>query len=392
MVSIKKAEEEIGFEILRGNGNNRPSRNPRHRVIHCGRDLFNQSTNQEKLLVSLIFHGGGRYLDDASQSYWKRFELLKILDIEDFGVKTLSESISTLIELRYLGLRNNYIKELPHSLKGLKKLDVLDIDLNFMVEVPDIIKEMGSLRHLYMFDVIHQEPLKVDALQNLESLTYISIYDWTYEVSSLEALTRLRKLGIQDMDENSDAGKLFPSLAKLERLQHLIFKGFRFRSMSRLEEIDVLKGLRAFKLDGLLSKLPSADNFPQYITFLALVNTCLAEDPMPVLEKVPDLRHLKLRNAYTGRTMVIQYNGFRRLEVMCIGQLWNLRNIQVGEGGMPNVNQLEIKNCPYLEALPEEIGLMKHLRKFKMVTVKRIATKIRNSELISKIVEVDISP
>ncbi|XP_057802992.1 putative disease resistance protein RGA3 [Salvia miltiorrhiza] len=127
MLSIQKAEEEFSFEILiRNNGNNRPSESPHHhRVIICSRDKFNYSTDHDKLLVSLFFHGGGHL--DTSPSYWKSFEQLQILDLEDFGLKFLPESIDTLMELRHLGLRNNYIKELPESLGCLKNLKVLDI-------------------------------------------------------------------------------------------------------------------------------------------------------------------------------------------------------------------------------------------------------------------------
>ncbi|XP_047971729.1 disease resistance RPP8-like protein 3 [Salvia hispanica] len=386
-LSIKKAEEEMGFEILRSDVNSQPLQSPRHRVIHCGRDKMNHSTDQAKHLVSLIFHGGGGYVGNASQSYWKSFELLKILDMEDFGVKTLSETIGTLIELRYLGLRNNYIQEIPHSFGGLKRLDVLDIALNFMVEVPDIIKEMDSLCHLYMCDVIFKKPLKVDALQNLETLTYISIYDWTYEASSMEKMTRLYKLGVEEVDEKSDVCKLFASLAKLTSFRQFTLRGFRFRSMSCLDEISALNRLDKLRLDGCLARLPSANI---YLVVLVLVNTGLNEDPMPLLRELHCLEQLKLRNAYTGPEMVIRY-GFPRLRVLRINELWNLRNILV-VGAMPKLKQLEIMNCPYLETLPEAIGSMKDLRKFTMVTTKHIATKIRNSSLISKILEVDIIP
>ncbi|XP_042004997.1 disease resistance protein RPH8A-like [Salvia splendens] len=391
-LSVKKAEEEIGFEVLSSNGNNKSAQNPSHRVIHCGREMFIQTTNQEKNLVSLIFHGGGRYLDDAGQSYWNNFELLKMLDMEDFGVKTLSETMGTLIELRYLGLRNNYIQEIPHSFGDLKKLEVLDVALNFMVEMPGNILEIGSLHHIYMSNVIYQEPLKVDALENLETLTYISIYDWMYEVTSLEKMICLQQLGVEEVDENSDAGKLFASLAELEHLRHLTLRGFRFRSIPCLDNIGMVDRLWTLKLDGLLSRLPSANNFPQGIKYLALVNTCLDEDPMPLLKNLPWLECLKLRNAYTGRIMSVQFNGFADLLVLHINELWNLRNVQVEEGAKAMLEQLEIKNCPRLDTLPQEIGSMKRLRKFKMVTTKRIATKIRNSGLMSKIVEVDISP
>ena len=50
-------------------------------------------TNQNnKSLVSLVFHGGGGYLDNATPSYWDSFEMFKILDMEDFGMK-ISDTI-----------------------------------------------------------------------------------------------------------------------------------------------------------------------------------------------------------------------------------------------------------------------------------------------------------
>ncbi|KAG6404787.1 hypothetical protein SASPL_132363 [Salvia splendens] len=394
MLSVRKAEEEMGLEILRGNGNSRPSQNARHRVIHCGRDKFNHFTNEDSnQLISLIFHGGGGYLDDTSSSYWENFKLIKILDMEDFGLKTLSDTIGALVELRYLGLRNNYLQEIPHSLADLEKLEVLDIALNFMVVVPDIIWQMNNLRDLHMSNAIFQKPLKVDVMQNLETLEYISIYDWTCEGQGLKTMYSFQTLGIEEVDENSDVGTLLATLAKIPNLNYLFLRGFRFRSMRCLDEIGVLHGLRVLKLEGRIGRLPSADNIPYVITYIALVNTCLDEDPMPILEKLSCLSHLKLRNAYTGRDMVIQRGGFPWLEVLCMNELWNLRKIQVDDDdAMSRVKELEINSCPHLETLPEQIGRMSGLKKFKMVTTKHIATKIRNSGLTSEIFEVDIYP
>ncbi|XP_047946103.1 probable disease resistance protein At1g58602 isoform X2 [Salvia hispanica] len=391
-ISIKKAEEKMGFEILRSNGYSRPSQNARHRVIQCGRDRFNHLTNENsKELISLIFHGGGSYLDDTSSSYWESFELLKILDMEDFGVKTISEKIGALTKLRYLGLRNNYIQAIPSSLVDLENLKVFDIALNFMVEVPNIIWQMGNLRHLHISDVIFRKPLKVDALRKLKTLTYISIYDLTYEVAGSERKYKIQTLGIEEVDENSDVGKLFASLAKISKFSNLYLRGFRFRSMPCLDEIGVIKGLEVLKLDGRIGRLPSADDLPQEIEYIALINTCLDEDPMPILEKLTFLSKLKLQNAYTGREMVIHCGGFPRLDALCINELWNLRKIQ-DENATWKLKKLEINNCPHLETLPEQIRRMAKLLKFKMVTTKHIATKIRNSGLTSKIVEEDIYP
>ncbi|XP_057803019.1 probable disease resistance protein At1g58602 [Salvia miltiorrhiza] len=388
MLSVRKAEEKFGFEILRNNENNRPCQSPRHRVIICSRDKFNYSTDQDKLLVSLFFHGGGYF--NTSSSYWKGFEQLKILDLEDFGLKILPESIGTLIELRYLGLRNNYLQELLESLGWLKKLEVLDIAQNFMVKVPDIIRELSSLRHLYLFDVIFRKPLKIDVLQNLETLTYVSADNWTHERSVYGNLFSLKKLGIEELNGNLDVSKLFTSLVDLKNLNHLILRGYRFRSMPCLDDLYILHRLKTLKLDGFLATLPTS--FPPYVESLTLVNSCLDEDPMPLLEKLPRLTHLKLRKAYTGQQMAILEHGFPELRVLCMEELWNLRNVQCGRNAMYWLKKLEIHGCPYLDTLSKVIGSILYLKEIKMVTTKSIATKIKNSYLVSNIGIVNINP
>ncbi|XP_057802988.1 disease resistance RPP8-like protein 3 [Salvia miltiorrhiza] len=389
MLSIQKAEEKLSFEIQRNNGNNRPSESPRHhRVIICSRDKFNYSTDKDKLLISLFFHGGGYF--DTNSSYWKSFEQLKILDLEDFGLKTLPETIGTLMELRYLGLRNNYLQELPDSLGCLEKLEVLDIAQNFMVEVPDIIWEICSLRHLYLSNVICRKPSKIAALQNLKTLTYVSVDNLTYELSDLKMLRFLEKLGIEELDGNSDVSKLFVALAVLESLKHLILRGYRFRSMPCLDELGILRSVRTLKLDGLLSRLPS--NLPRKIESLTLIDSCLDEDPMPLLGKLPKLKYLKLRNAYTGQEMVILHDGFVSLKALCIEELWNLRNVQCPKYAMFGLQKLEIHDCPYLDTLSKTIGPKNRLKELKMVTTKSIATKIKNLDLISEIGIVNINP
>ncbi|KAH6804139.1 hypothetical protein C2S51_032386 [Perilla frutescens var. frutescens] len=388
-LSITKAEEKIRFEVLKKDGNYRPSHKPRHRAICCSREKFNYSTNQDIHLRSLFFHGGGNFV--TSPSYWESFELLKILDLEGFGLKSLPEMIGTVTTLRYLGLRNNFIQELPRLLGDLEKLEVLDIALNFMMEVPDI-QEMDSLRHLYMSDIICKEPLRIDALKHLQTLTYISVDNWIYNFWGLQKMKSLRKLGIEELDGTSDISRLFASLAKLKNLDCLILRGFRFRSMPSLDKLGILRRLTQLKLDGLLTKLPSANNFPPNIAYLTLVNSSLDEDPMPELGKLSNLFGLKLRNAFTGEQMVISRCKFAKLQVLCIGEFCHLRNLQVGEGAMPMLKRLEISSCPYLETLPKTIGLMTNLKELKMVTTKKIATKIRELGLISEIGDVDIQP
>ncbi|XP_047949665.1 probable disease resistance protein RF9 [Salvia hispanica] len=254
-------------------------------------------------------------------------------------------------------------------------------------------RKIRSLRHLYMSDVVCSEPLKLD-IWKLISLAFVSIYDYAFENLGWMRKTGLNLLGIEDIDENANVSKLVASLKKgdINHCSCLALRGFHFRCMPCLDEIGKIYMLPTLKLNRRLARLPKTQGGLYRVSDLVLVNTCLDEDPMPLLEELPKLKRLKLRNAYTGQEMVIKNNGFPKLCVLNINELWNLRNILVGEGVMPKLEQLEIKNCPHLETLPKEIGSMKCLRKFKMLTTRHIATKIKNSGLISKILEVDIGP
>lgn len=366
----------------------RPFQGPLHCAVNCSRKIFSYTTNQAKHVDSLFFHGGGNLND--SPFYWKSYKLLRVLDFADFGLKRIPDTIGTLVRLRYLGLRNNHLQELPCTLGRLINLEVLDIALNFMVEVPDVIWKMESLHHLYMSDISCKTPLKVQMLKNLQTLTYISVNDWTYELTALQTLTSLRKLGIKELDGSSDVCRLFTSLAKLENLASLSLRGFRFRSMPPMDELGNLHHVTQLRLDGVLTKLPCVDNFPTNLSHLTLVNASVDEDPSPVLEKLPKLSYLKLRNAYTGEEMTTSHGGFPKLEVLCIGELWHLRNVRVGRDAMPMLKRLEINSCPYLESLPEEVRLMSNLQFFKMATTPSIAGKLCDSHIISDIPCVDM--
>ncbi|XP_047965784.1 probable disease resistance RPP8-like protein 2 [Salvia hispanica] len=362
-LAVIKAEEDIRFEILRSDGSSIATNKPRHSAINCSREKFNYSANQVKHLVSLFFRGGLHF--DVNPSYWKSFELLKRLDFEGFGLKALSEMVGKLVCLQYLGLRNNFLQELPQSLCSLERLEVLDIAQNFMVKLSDIIRKMGSLRHLYMSDIICWEPLTIDSLMNLQTLTYISVDSWIYELSGLEMMSSLRKLGMEEFDGASDVSKTFASLVKLENLECLILRGSRFRSMPSLDELGVLNRLTQLKLDGVLPRLTSPNCFPPMIRYLTLANSSLDEDPMPVLENLSELGFVKLRNAFTGEQMVVSKLGFAKLRVLCIGELWSLKSLQVGEGAIPKLERVEIQNCPRLKVLPQEVMFTKCIARKK---------------------------
>ncbi|KAG8380406.1 hypothetical protein BUALT_Bualt06G0012000 [Buddleja alternifolia] len=378
-LSIRKAKEEIGFEIL-NEGNSQSSHKPRHRAICCS----TYSGTPNKHIRSLFFHGGGEI--DGNPSFWKSFDLLRLLDLEDFVLINLPDTIGALIGLRYLGLRNTKLKELPSSLGRLKNLQVLDITRNKGVKVPNILWKMDSLCHLYMSEIRCEVPLQIDSLKNLQTLTYISMDNWALEHAQL---SNLCKLGIE-LNKNSDVSKLFTSLAILENLLCLNLRVPNYGSFPSLDGLHILKRLTRLKLDGILTTLPSS--FPPNLSCLTLVGTFLDMDPMPGLEKLPKLLYLKFDGgAYSGEEMMISHEGFPRLKVLNLSDL-SLKNPRVAKGAMPELKRLEIYKCPSMHSLPEELRSMTSLQELKMVTSVEIASKLRgeDSHIISNIPNINL--
>ncbi|KAL7108950.1 hypothetical protein ACP275_06G145300 [Erythranthe tilingii] len=317
-LSIRKAKEEISFEIRREDGSSQSLDKPRHRVVHCSTKTFIYSAGKNIYLRSLFFHGSENRID-VKPSYWKSFELLKILDFEDFILKELPDTIGELTGLRYLGLRNTHILELPRSLGRLKKLEVLDVADNYM-HVRNVIWKIDTLRHIYMDDDKSRgAPLRIDTLKNLHTLSYIRMDNIVLE--HLTQLASLRTLGI-------------------------IFTSFNFETLC-----SYLKNLVCLKVRNRYMNNPTGMD--------ALGTMCnLTKLKLEVLEKLPNLSGLKLDYAYKGKKMEVSENGFPRLKVLILRDMWDLETIQVGKGGgMQELKRLEIYEC--LELVK---GLSKEMR------------------------------
>ncbi|KAL0402519.1 UNVERIFIED_CONTAM: putative disease resistance RPP8-like protein 2 [Sesamum latifolium] len=355
-LSIKKAKEEISFEILK-EGNYQSLNKARHRAVYCSaeRSILGNSNTR---LRSLFIRGAG--IADEIPSYWKSFGRLRVLDFEDFELTNLPDSIRELTWLRYLGLRNTNIKELPSSLGCLRNLEVLDIAKNKGIEVPNVLWKLSKLCCFYMSEIKCKVPLKIDTLKNLQTLKYIPLHNWSLEHAA--QLTSVYNLSI-NLGENLDIDELCTSLAKMENLISLRLNGSVERNIRSLDQLTNLHRLTKLKINGLVAKLPSASNFP------------------------PNLSYLILQGQ-----MVISQDGFPRLRVLSLNYLKFLKNIQLEKGAMAELNRLEIIRSPLLESLPEELRFMTNLKELKMETTQQLASKLQgvNSHIISNIPSVEL--
>ncbi|EOY13111.1 Disease resistance protein family [Theobroma cacao] len=88
---------------------------------------------------------------------------------------------------------------------------------------------------------------------------------------------------------------------------------------------------------------------------------------MPTLEKLPNLRILKLdHGAFTGKKMVCSAECFPKLDSLTLGWLENLEEWTVDEGAMPTLRHLEIGHCRKLKMLPDGLRFITTLRQLKI--------------------------
>uniref|UniRef100_A0A0V0H0Z6 Putative ovule protein n=1 Tax=Solanum chacoense TaxID=4108 RepID=A0A0V0H0Z6_SOLCH len=110
------------------------------------------------------------------------------------------------------------------------------------------------------------------------------------------------------------------------------------------------KVLRTLQFKGFIGPLsPSAEISPN-LTHLLLHKSCLKQDSMPILEKLPSLGTLVLNDdAYMGKEMVCSASGFPQLKCLRLLNLSELQRIQVENTAMPILSDIEINNCQKLD-------------------------------------------
>lgn len=362
---LSKAEVEMGLKIVNGGEEgvslSESSYKPRHRVIY-GKNLETFSLNRNKHLRSL-FLLNIKSEDVYASRYWKTFQLLNILDLDGSLFRRLPDSFRFLLGLKYFRIRNDesivgfFVLQLPSWFDRLKKLEILDVEKG-LVLFPGVALKMERLRHFHAHSV-YGRTMKIDNWKSIESLKQIRLEDWLECNSRISC--HLRELGIciTGMERSDCFSKARSSLEEMTNLVELHIE--ITMSFSMEEVIPNLDSLTVLKLDGGMLKCPAASMFPQNLSNLTLCN--LNDDPMQELGKLPKLQYLTLSSAvacYMGERMRVLHDGFPCLKALSLQSMGVLRRIDVEEGGMQNLKQLQIHHCPYLETenMPKHITIL----------------------------------
>ncbi|XP_058115137.1 probable disease resistance RPP8-like protein 4 [Magnolia sinica] len=375
-LSISEAKEDKFFQVHRENMNSPFTSAARRLAIY--RNALSKCTSLKSStpLRSVLIHTTTEYgsLRRKEEKFlYRGFKLLRVLDLQNVAIKNLPSEIGALIHLRYLGLTKTWLKRLPSSLGNLHNLQTLIVTThNDVLNIPSAIEKMQQLRHVQVYNayetyyeccgVIEGHP-RLDEISNLQTLSYVRTSEWM--CGCLGKLVNLRKLGICLDLEGAYAEVLFESIVKLDCLQSLTVTANKLASNFPFPHLLKLSKLR---LVGELEKLPESAEFPTNLTNLTLLLSHLKQDPLATLEKLKNLRILRLLwSSYQGKEMACAAQGFPRLESLHLQGLHQLEEWRVEKGAMPTLLHLQINECSNLKILPEGLKHMTTLKKLELL-------------------------
>ena len=101
----------------------------------------------------------------------------------------------------------------------------------------------------------------------------------------------------------------------------------------------------------------------------------LEEDPMPTLEKLPNLKILRLlQNSFEGKDMDCSEGGFPLLQYLFLDHLYYLEEWRVEKGALPNLCQLKINYCNRLKTIPDGLRFVTTLQELKIKSMSKSFT------------------
>ena len=201
------------------------------------------------------------------------------------------------------------------------------------------------------------------SLTTLQTLCGFFVDEETPVRDGLNRLHNLRKLGLvmssQPKAMLSQVQAVTDWVINLKHLQSLRVKSIDDNNQPWDLELKPLTGylnLSCIYLLGWLRNPSIVSQFPHSLFDLALSESELTEDPMQSLDKLPNLRSLKLfAKSYLGKRMHCSLGGFPQLRVLKLWKLDQLEEWKVEKGALQALRDLEIRYSARTPVLPEEL-------------------------------------
>uniref|UniRef100_A0A6G1SEH5 Protein lap4 n=1 Tax=Aceria tosichella TaxID=561515 RepID=A0A6G1SEH5_9ACAR len=171
------------------------------RKLDVGRNLISQLPDDIGRLTKLeyLLVDGNRL--DSVPAKIGRLENLQCLDLgqQEFGLKSLPDAISGLVNLTDLHLSENHLHSLPDGIKNLKNLTIFKADNNYLTELNPNIGGCVSLQELVLTsNQISKLPSSIGYLTDLRSLNV----DGNLLRELPNQIGNLRSMGILSLRDN----------------------------------------------------------------------------------------------------------------------------------------------------------------------------------------------
>ncbi|KAK4538941.1 hypothetical protein RGQ29_032144 [Quercus rubra] len=278
--------------------------------------------------INFSFYAWGKSIDineSLVETCISRFKHLRLLNLENSTLETLSSSISTLKHLRYLNLsKNKKIKKLPDSICDLQNLEILILfGCKDLEELPRDIRKMVSLKNFSITTKQTHLPANgIGCMSSLRNLSFYNCHKLECFNEGIQRLTALRFLSFNACESLISLPQGMKHLIALESLAIL-----RCEKLNLMEWDDYPTSLQSLYIWG----LPQLVSFPQGLKgsadTLQFLSIFSCENLGVLPEWLPDLSSL--------RTLQIMY-------------CRKLSSLPEGMDCLTALRELKISGCPEL--------------------------------------------
>ncbi|XP_027166170.1 putative late blight resistance protein homolog R1B-16 [Coffea eugenioides] len=371
-----KAKEKNFLQVLRGYDElstfNEPPNLPRLAICSSGEDFIKSKPFCPHLGTLLFFNATPRYFkfDLFNISFlFCIYKHLKVLNLEGINLrqKKLPAEVESHLCLRYLSLASRIMEFTPPSIAKLSHLETFHLDSYLTVSLPDSIWNMKKLRHVCLRGGVviglssnDNVAENLSTLPNLDTLSTLYLYHDKEGENILRRIPNVRRLQIFN---HGGQNRVCCNMSRLVCLESLTLDGDCFSGS--LEHVEL--------------------SFPMNLKKLSLSNLGLPCGKMSLIEQLPNLEVLKLRQqAMDGQRWELKEGGFPKLKVLTLSNLDIVEWTEVdpdSDDYFPCLQQLKLSLIFYLEMMPSRLRFIP--------TLETIQVKVCGDDVESLVREIE---
>ncbi|PHT59788.1 hypothetical protein CQW23_02151 [Capsicum baccatum] len=343
-------------------------------------------------LRSFLLLDGQRNITKLSKHFFLSFKSIRALDCSGSHIKKLSNSVGTLLHLRYLNLSHTLLKTLPKSICCLLHLEALILkQCNHLTQLPAEIRNntAGSdISELQRLD-LHGELM----IKNLENLSN----DICAKNANLKGKKHIRFLKliweqVEDMETRENVERVVESLQPNSDLRKLHIEGYigaNFPSWSMTTYLVHIVELSLLKCHS-YGEMDSATHFASLKQLTLRNMPCLLE----CISKESQFRDRLLRTwdfevlVHYGCHNIILEKGIQSLQFLQYASLSDCRNLTTLPMTMQHLTSLRtlhIWSCSEMCMLPEWLGDLVSVRELELWYCENLSSLPESVKKLTKL-------